>query len=83
MALLFHAPGLRLIAKHRLTPLAFKLNLVAAGATAVAMVLGGLELGARGVFVAWLTGHSLWSITLATLVQRGVGARYNGPGERQ
>lgn len=73
VAALFHAPGLRLLARRRLTPLAFKLNLVAAGATAVAMVLGGVELGARGVFVAWAVGHTLWSITLATLVRRGVG----------
>ena len=71
-AALFHAPGLRLFARRRLTPLAFKLNLVALVATAVVMLLGGLERGWVGVLVAWAVGHTLWSITLATLVHRGV-----------
>ena len=74
-ALLFHAPGLKLFAKRSLTPLAFKLNVVALVATACAMVLGGVEQGPLGVLVTWATGHALWSITLATLVHRGVGVR--------
>jgi hypothetical protein len=74
-AFLFHAPGLKLLAKRSLTPLAFKLNLVALGATACAMVLGGIERGPLGVLLAWFTGHTMWSITLATMVHRGVGAR--------
>jgi hypothetical protein len=78
-AALFHAPGMRLLTGHRLTPLALKLNVVALAATAVAMVLCGLERGPLGVALAWLAGHTLWSLTLATLVHRGVGARYNGP----
>lgn len=76
-ALLFHAPGLRLFAKRRLTPFAFKLNVVALAATAVAMVLGGLEYGLVGVAVAWFVGHTLWSITLAVLVHRGVATRHD------
>ena len=78
-ALLFHAPGLRLFAKRRLTPLAFKLNLVAAGATLLVMAVGFVERGALGAFVAWAVGHTLWSITLASLVQRGVGAKPPSP----
>jgi hypothetical protein len=78
-ALLFHAPGLRLFAKRRLTPLALKLNLVAGGATLLAMAIGFFERGALGAVVAWAVGHTLWSITLATLVHRGIGARHDAP----
>jgi O-antigen/teichoic acid export membrane protein len=76
-ALLFHALGLRLFAKRRLTPFVLKLNVVALVATAAAMALAGLEWGFTGVAVAWLVGHTVWSITLAVLVHRGVATRHD------
>ena len=78
-ALLFHAPGVRLFARRRLTPLALKMNVVALVATAAVMVVGGLERGLTGVIVAWAVGHTLWSITLATLIQKGVGIEPPSP----
>jgi hypothetical protein len=77
-ALLFHAPGVRLLARRRLSPLAFRLNLVALGLTGLVMALAGLRWGLTGVVAGWAVGHGLWSVTLAALVHRGVGTRHDG-----
>ena len=77
-ALLFHAPGLWLLAKQRLSPLAARLNVAALALTLVAMVVGGLQQGVLGVVVCWAVGHILWSLTLAALVHRGLGTRHDG-----
>ena len=69
-ALLFHAPGVRLLTKRKLTPLGLKLNIVAGSATVVAMLVAGMWRGPLEAFIAWAVGHTLWSITLASSVQR-------------
>ena len=76
-ALLFHAPGVRLLTRRRLSPLAVRLNVLAAAVTALAMLVAGDRHGPFGVLAAWAVGHVLWSVTLAMLVHRGPGLRHD------
>jgi hypothetical protein len=66
---LFHAPGLKLLARARLSPLTVKLNVIAAALTLAAMAEAWLS--GRSVLVGWLIGHFAWSATLAMLALRG------------
>jgi hypothetical protein len=66
---LFHAPGLKLLARARLSPHAVKLNVAAAALTLAAMAYAWLS--GRSVFLAWLIGHFAWSTVLAALALRG------------
>ncbi len=69
-ALLFHAPGVRLFTKHRVSARVLWLNAAAVAATAALMVVAGFQRGPLGVLVAWLVGHVAWSVTLAAIVSR-------------
>jgi len=71
-ALLFHAPGVRLFTKHRLSSRVLWLNAAAIGATVALTVVAGLRYGALGALSAWAFGHVCWSITLATIVHREI-----------
>ena len=69
-AALFHAPGVYVLAKRRLTPAGVKLNALAVGLTAAAMIAGGLARGLPGVLVAWAVAHTLWSAVFSRNVER-------------
>jgi hypothetical protein len=76
-----HAPGLWL-ARHRLTPVTKRQNVIALGATLVAMaaswVLASEASRGRWVLVVWLVGHFAWSTWLALGVHRGVAVEPRG-----
>ena len=76
IAFLAHAPGLYLFAGRTLEPGWLRLNLIAVAATIAAMVIGALALrdqglAGMGVAVAFMLGHSAWSLTLARAVLAG------------
>ncbi len=72
LAFVGHAPGLKLWGRCRFSPWLTLLNVIAAAATVLAMVLAGVLAppgsGLRWVFVTWVVGHFGWSITLSTLI---------------
>lgn len=71
-ALLFHAPGVRLFTKQRLSSQVLLMNAVAVGLTAGLMLGAGTLGGPLWVLLAWAVGHVTWSITLATIVHREI-----------
>jgi len=70
-----HTPGLKLLTRCRFTPRLVRVNVVAALATVLAMVLAGLLAdpgrGAWAVLYAWLIGHFAWSIVFSSWILAG------------
>jgi hypothetical protein len=76
IAFLAHAPGLYVLGRRPMSEPYKRWNLVALAATTGAMVGAGLALHERGlagvgVAVAWLIGHTAWSVALARGVLTG------------
>lgn len=65
-----HAPGLWLVARHRLDRDTAKLNGLAVALTVAAVVVAGAARGGRAAFVTWLAGHLVWGAVLALRVRR-------------
>jgi len=59
-----HAPGLWIFARHKLDPVTARLNVAAALATVVAVVVALVCEGGFAAFLAWLGGHFAWSAVL-------------------
>lgn len=76
IAFLAHAPGLVVLGKRPMSATYKRWNLIALGATGLAMAMAGVALRDRGlagvgVAVAWMLGHFAWSLTLARGVLTG------------
>lgn len=65
-----HAPGLWLVAGHRLDGATARLNVAAALATLAAMAGGYALHRGLGLFIAWVVGHFIWSTVLAVRLGR-------------
>lgn len=76
IAFLAHAPGLYVLGRRPMSPAYRRWNVIALAATALAMAAAGLALHERGqagvgIAVAWLLGHTAWSVVLARGVLSG------------
>lgn len=76
IAFLAHAPGLIVLGKRPMSAVYKRWNVVALGATAVAMAVAGAALRDRGlanvgIAIAWMLGHFTWSLALARGVLTG------------
>ena len=69
VALLFHAPGLRLFYGHRLSPRDFRANLAAVASTVMAMAGAYALYRGIGAACAFAAGHLLWGLYLAARVR--------------
>ena len=65
MAFLFHAPGLWLFYRQKLAPQLQRQNVLAAGATFLAMAVGFWSQGLWALGAAWAVGHVAWGAWLA------------------
>ncbi|MBL8955627.1 MAG: hypothetical protein JNK82_32935 [Myxococcaceae bacterium] len=69
-ALLFHAPGVMFLTKHRLSTRARWLNAAAVAVTLALIAVAFFARGFTAAFVTWLVAHAAWSVVLALLVKR-------------
>lgn len=71
VAFLGHGPGLRLFTTWRFDEATWRENLLALGATLVAMAIAGAVAAEPGwpVFWSWFVGHFCWSGWLAARVR--------------
>ncbi len=75
LAFVFHAPGVVVLARRRLTLRARRVNLLALALTLLAMIaayLLAVDGGAgRAVLVTWLIGHFAWSVVFSSWIALG------------
>jgi hypothetical protein len=73
VAFLFHAPGLWIFFRARLSPATVRANVVAVGFTLAAIAIAGAAAKDGGriaaVLTAWAIGHVLWGFELVRRIR--------------